>query len=411
MRSVSDHQAVVAALFDGPTAERVRVVDALGRVTTDEITAAIGLPGFDNSAMDGYAVRAAEIASATEESPVRLPVAEDIPAGRTERLTLAPGTAHRIMTGAPMPDGADAVIPVEATDGAGTGPIGPGAQVVAIRSSVPVGRHIRAAGSDIEAGEPAMPAHTRLGAPQLGLLAALGITEVSVTRRLRVVVLSTGSELVSPGEPLQHGQIYESNGPMLTAAATEAGADATHLHFVADDVATFRARLDEISGDADLIITSGGVSAGAFEVVKEALTSTGDIEFVKVAMQPGMPQGGGHYPGPAGRRVPIITLPGNPVSSLVSFEVFIRPPLRAAMGLPADRDRVTARLSSDIRSPRGKRQFLRGVLRREDGLVVDPIGPPASHHLRFLARADALIDVPAIADEMAAGSSVDVIVL
>ncbi|MGC5255965.1 gephyrin-like molybdotransferase Glp [Gordonia sp. DT218] len=404
MRSVSDHQAIVAALFGIPDAATARVADALGCVTAAEVVAPMGLPGFDNSAMDGYAVIADEIASATDESPVSLPVDQDIPAGRTDRLTLAPGTAHRIMTGAPMPVGADAVVPVEATDGA--------VDRVAIRASVPSGRHIRRAGSDIEAGEAAIPAGTRLGPPQVGLLAALGVTEVSVRPRLRVVVLSTGSELVTPGEPLRYGQIYESNGPMLTASALEAGADATHLHYVTDDVDAFRARLDEISDDADVIITSGGVSAGAFEVVKDALTGTG-VEFSKVAMQPGMPQGCGHYAAPGGRRVPIITLPGNPVSSLVSFEVFIRPPLRAAMGLPSERPRVIAQLTTDIRSPRGKRQFLRGVLGDgDDGTpVVDPIGPPASHHLRYLARADALIDIPAETESVAAGSAVDVIVL
>ncbi|MDY6809813.1 MAG: molybdopterin molybdotransferase MoeA [Actinomycetota bacterium] len=404
MRSVSDHQSVVAALFGDPVTATVPVSTALGGVTATETLAPTGLPGFDNSAMDGYAVRADEISSATAQSPVRLPVAEDIPAGRTDHLSLAPGTAHRIMTGAPMPEGADAVVPVELTDG--------GTDEVTIRTSVPSGKHIRRAGSDIEAGQPAIPAGTRLGAPQLGLLAALGLTEVAVARRLRVVVLSTGSELVTPGQPLSHGQIYESNGPMLTAAATEAGAEATHLHYVTDDVAAFRARLDEISGWADVIITSGGVSAGAFEVVKDALTDSDDVEFVKVAMQPGMPQGCGRYPGTDGRRVPIITLPGNPVSSLVSFEVFIRPPLRAAMGLPDDRHTLTARLSSDVRSPAGKRQFLRGVLRHtDDGPVVDPIGPPASHHLRYLAQANALIDIPEDVDAVTAGAQVVVIEL
>ncbi|MGK2321525.1 molybdopterin molybdotransferase MoeA [Gordonia rhizosphera] len=408
MRSVSDHQTVVAALFGAPGSVRIPATQALGTVTVAEIAAPLGLPGFDNSAMDGYAVRADEIASATDGSPVRLPVAEDIPAGRTDRLTLQPGTAHRIMTGAPVPVGADAVIPVEVTDGR--------VDIVTIRSAVPAGRHIRTAGSDIAAGEPAIPAGTRLGAPQIGLLAALGITEVTVAPRLRVVVLSTGSELVTPGTPLQYGQIYESNGPMLTAAATEAGADATHVHFVTDDVGAFRARLDEISDDADLIITSGGVSAGAFEVVKDALAASGEVEFVKVAMQPGMPQGCGRYASPSGRAVPIVTLPGNPVSSLVSFEVFIRTPLRAAMGLPPDRRRVHAHLESDIRSPAGKRQFLRGVLSRSEpddaeGFAVKPIGPPASHHLRYLARADALIDIAADVDAVSAGTPVDVIML
>lgn len=395
----------MAALIDTPAPVRLPVFDALGCVTVDDITAPLGLPGFDNSAMDGYAVRAAEIASATTDSPVSLPVAEDIPAGRTDRLTLAPGTAHRIMTGAPLPAGADAVIPVESTDA--------GTRTVTIRAAVPIGRHIRRAGSDIEPGEPALAAGTLLGAPQVGLLAALGITDVAVTPRLRVVVLSTGTELVTPGKPLQHGQIYESNGPMLTAAAIEAGAGATHVHYVTDDVTEFRARLDEISDDADLIITSGGVSAGAFEVVKDALAAGGGVEFVKVAMQPGMPQGGGHHMSPSGRRVPIITLPGNPVSSLVSFEVFIRPPLRAAMGLPAERPRVRATLRADVDSPATKRQFLRGVLGsdRHGGRTVDPIGPPSSHHLRYLAGANALIDIAVDVDHVSAGTAVDVIVL
>ncbi|WP_168704287.1 molybdopterin molybdotransferase MoeA [Gordonia paraffinivorans] len=406
MRTVAEHQAVVAALFDAPQPVRLPTPEALGCATLADVDAPLSLPGFDNSAMDGFAVLAADLASASPERPVTLPVAEDIPAGRTDPLALAPGTAHRIMTGAPLPAGADAVVPVELTDAV----VGPGEAAPQVTFTAPIdaGKHIRRAGSDISAGSRALPAGTVIGAPQIGLLAALGVTEVTVGSRLRVVVLSTGSELVEPGKPLRHGQIYESNGAMLTAAVTEAGALGRHVHFVPDDIAGFLSRLDEVADDADLIITSGGVSAGAFEVVKEGLSSTGTVEFVKVAMQPGMPQGCGHY-----RGVPIITLPGNPVSALVSFEVFIRPALRAAMGLDPNRRSVTARLGGDIRSPRGKRQFLRGVLRSESAgdTVVDPIGPPASHHLRYLAEAEVLIDVPADVDELPAGSSVDVHVL
>lgn len=418
MRTVAEHQAVVSALFGSPVPVRLPVPDALGTATLTDVEAPLSLPGFDNSAMDGFAVLAADLATAGPDSPVTLPVAADIPAGRTDALTLTPGTAHRIMTGAPMPGGADAVVPVELTD-AVIGPVA-AAETVTFTASVESGKHVRRAGSDIGQGARALPAGTVVGAPQVGLLAALGIAEVTVARPLRVVVLSTGSELVEPGKPLQHGQIYESNGAMLTAAAIEAGARGRHVHFVPDNTDDFLARLDEVADEADLIITSGGVSAGAFEVVKESLSATGSVEFVKVAMQPGMPQGCGHHTasakpdGTPGPTVPIITLPGNPVSALVSFEVFIRPALRAAMGLPAVRPRVTARLGADIRSPQGKRQFLRGVLRTDEGgsgFVVDPIGPPASHHLRFLAEADALIDVPTEADGLAAGSPVDVLVL
>ncbi|WLP92348.1 gephyrin-like molybdotransferase Glp [Gordonia sp. NB41Y] len=417
MRSVAEHQQTIAALFAAPDPVRLAVADAHGSGLLDHVVAPISLPGFDNSAMDGFAVRAADLAGATPDAPVRLPVAADIPAGRTDAVALAPRTAHRIMTGAPLPDGADAVVPVEDTDAS----FAPGADsvssgTVGFHAAPTEGRHIRRAGSDITAGEVALAAGATLGAPQIGLLAALGIAEVNVARRLRVVVLSTGSELVAAGTPLQHGQIYESNSAMLAAAAREAGALGRHEHFVPDDVPQFLAKLDATAGDADLIITSGGVSAGAFEVVKEALTDPADtghaVEFVKVAMQPGMPQGAGVLLTPVGRRVPIITLPGNPVSSLVSFEVFIRPALRTAMALPDGRRRVTARLTADLRSPADKRQFMRGVITETpDGAQVVPIGPPGSHHLRFLAEANALIDVPVEVTAVAAGESVDVIVL
>lgn len=412
---------------------RVGLADALGAVTAADIVAPISLPGFDNSAMDGFAVRAADVAGAAAASPVTMPVAADIPAGRTDIPTLAPGTAIRIMTGAPVPPGADAVVPVEATDADFTvdAPIVEGTAVT-ITAPSDVGKHIRRAGSDIDAGALVLPAGTVIGAAAIGVFAALGLTEIPVWRRLRVAVLSTGSELVEPGKPLQPGQIYESNGIMLTAAATEAGALARHEHFVPDDPAAFLARLDRIAADTDLIITSGGVSAGAFEVVKEALSTSprADIEFVKVAMQPGMPQGSGHYRRPDGVDVALITLPGNPVSSLVSFEVFIREPLRLAMGLTGGRRRFRARIDTDLTSPAGKRQYRRGVFvgppagvsgdvvsgdmvsgADADTSWITPIGPPASHHLSNLARAQALVDVPADVVALRVGDEVDVIEL
>lgn len=408
MRSVPEHQDAVTALFGAPRVVTVPAASALGRVLAADIDAPITLPGFDNSAMDGYAVRAEDIATATEDTPVTLPVAEDIPAGRTDELTLAPGTAHRIMTGAPMPAGADAVIQVERTDG--------GTDAVQIFAAAAKGTAIRRAGSDIGVGARALPAGRVLRAPQLGLAAALGLAELPVYAPLRVLVLSTGSELVPAGTPLEFGQIYESNGAMLTAAAIEAGALAEQVHFVPDDITEFRARLDShIDGDdgpgVDLIITSGGVSAGAYEVVKDALTGHG-VDFVKVAMQPGMPQGCGTYTSAAGNAVPIITLPGNPVSAQVSFEVFIRPPLRSAMGLPPQRRTVAASVTEAFTSPKGKRQFRRGELTTTDGVVqVRPIGPPASHHLAFMASANVLLDISADTDKVDAGSTVEVLIL
>jgi molybdopterin molybdotransferase len=223
--------------------------------------------------------------------------------------------------------------------------------------------------------------------------------------------MSTGSELVAPGAPLKPGQIYESNAFMLAAAVRDAGAEVVASAMTGDDVDQFRAALESHAGDADLIITTGGVSAGAYEVVKDALGAGGpatsggggEVDFVKVAMQPGMPQGAGRVAG-----TPIVTLPGNPVSALVSFEVFIRTPLREAMGLPApQRARLTAELIEDLTSPRGKRQFRRGVLDADNGTVTS-YGPPASHHLRWLASANCLLEIDEDVVELAAGSPVQV---
>jgi molybdopterin molybdotransferase len=240
-----------------------------------------------------------------------------------------------------------------------------------------------------------------LGPAQLALLAALGLPAVSVRPPLRVLVLSTGSELVEPGAPLQPGQIYESNGVMLAAAVQAAGAVAERLHFVPDDVDAFHAVLEPRLPDADLLITSGGVSAGAYEVVKDALT--GHIEFVRVAMQPGMPQGAGTFAG-----VPVVTMPGNPVSSMVSFEVFVRPAMRAAMGYPDTvRPVVRARLAEDVRSIPGRRQFRRARFDRGAGTVA-MVGGAGSHLLRWLAAADCLVDIPQDVTELPAGTEVDV---
>jgi molybdopterin molybdotransferase len=397
MRSVEEHQRVVADLIAARPAITAGLADAEGLVLAQDVVAKVPLPVFDNSAMDGYAVLAEDVASATAEQPVKLPVAEDIPAGRTDIPTLQLGTAHRIMTGAPMPVGATAVVPVEATDG--------GTDVVAISAASAEGRHIRCAGEDVAKGSTVLRSGQVVTPAVVGLAAALGLHELTVIPRLRVLVISTGSELVAPGSPLQPGQIYESNSPMVAAAIRDAGATVVATPAVSDDVAQFAAVLDRYAGDCDLIITSGGVSAGAYEVVKDAFGRAGDqgVDFVKVAMQPGMPQGSGRVAG-----TPIVTLPGNPVSVLVSFEVFVRPALRRAMGLPdPERPRRAAVLAEKLTSIAGKRQFRRGVLDADAG-TVSGYGPPGSHHLRYLASANCLLEIPEDVVEVPAGSQLQV---
>ena len=395
MRTVEEHQEVVAGLLLPLPEEEIPLAAAHGRVLARDVAATVALPGFDNSAMDGYAARWAEVADAAR-TPVRLPVAEDIPAGRTDVVPLAAGTVQRIMTGAPLPPGADVVVPVELTDG--------GTDVVEIRDAPPAGAHLRTAGEDIAQGAVALRAGSPLGAAQLGLAAAVGVTTLPVRRKPRVVVLSTGSELVAPGRPLLPGQIYESNSQLLVAAVEEAGGEARPLHFVPDDVHQFLETVRAEVASADLLITSGGVSAGAYEVVKDAFRGLGTVEFVKVAMQPGGPQGAGSVDG-----VPVVTLPGNPVSAFVSFEVFVRPALRRALGYASpDRLHAPARLTRALRSPAGRRQFLRG---RYDGGEVSQVGGPGSHLVAHLARANCLVVVPEDVTELPAGAEVDVVLI
>lgn len=391
---MEEHQAVVAGLVEPRGDEVLDLAEAAGLVLSEDYHATARLPGFDNSAMDGYAVRAADIAGATAASPVVLPVSWDLPAGTADVRPLVPGTAHRIMTGAPVPVGADTVVQVEATDG--------GTQVVSIREERQPGTFVRTAGSDTEAGERVLVAGAVLGPAQLALLAALGESSARVIAPPRVLVVSTGSELVEIAGRLGPGQIHDANGVMLATAVELAGARAVRHLFVDDDVPGFLAALEGGLAGVDLVLTSGGVSAGAYEVVKDALSPRG-VDFVKVAMQPGMPQGSGRF-----HNVPIVALPGNPVSSLVSFEVFVRPALRAAMGFTRTlRPIVTAAMSEPITSIPGKRQFRRGRLDRDSGRVA-PCGPPASSFLRWLAQSDCLIDTPEDVTEVAAGESVAV---
>lgn len=394
MRTVDEHlNDILGSVTVLPPLD-LALLEARGTVLAEPVSAPVPLPPFDNSAMDGYAVVASDVAGATEADPVTLPVVGDVVAGDPAVSALRPGLTARIMTGAPMPAGADAVIPVEWTDG--------GTARVRIVRSAPPGHYIRRAGEDVREGQVVVPAGTRLRAPQLGMIAAVGRARVTVRPKPRVVVVSTGDELREPGTTLGHGHIWESNSFMLTAAVAEAGGVGYRHSTVDDEPGSVRDMLQDQLVRADAVITSGGVSMGSRDVVKEALTGT--VKFHKVGMRPGKPQGFGLMEG-----TPVFTLPGNPVSAYVSFQVFVRPALRAMQGLPPEPlPTVKAVLSGDIKSPAGLRHFLRARLTYDGGYTVDPADVQGSHQLASLASADALITVPEDVETLPAGSTVDV---
>jgi molybdopterin molybdotransferase len=408
MDSVEKYLAEILAAIRPLPSRELALADVLGAVLDGDVSAQWPLPSFDNSAMDGYALRAADIERATPGSPVSLPVCGEIPAGDTTAHSVRPGTCMRIMTGAPMPAGADSVAQVEATDG--------GTDIVTIREAVPLGASVRAAGGDAQPGDLLLASGTRIGAAHLGLLAAAGRASVRARPRPRVAVISTGDELVEQGAELVPGQIWESNGKMLAAAARQAGCEARRLPIVRDNNDAVLAAVRSALADADLLITSGGVSMGGeHDVVKAALASLGTVTFRKVAMQPGMPQGFGAV-GPD--HTPIFTLPGNPVSAYVSFCLFVLPALDALQDYqPKRRGPSPATLTRPVQSPPAKRSFLRGILDRQAGQAdgqatqVTPLTGQASHQLASLARANALVIVPEEVTALDAGAIVDVLEL
>jgi molybdopterin molybdotransferase len=399
MRSVEEHLRQVLADIEPLEPLELPLADALGCVLAKDVRATWPLPSFDNSSMDGYAVQAADLTAASEAVPVRLKVVDDVPAGDRARIRVEPGTAVRIMTGAPMPDGADAVVPVEWTDA--------GTDMVVIGRTVDPGAHIRRAGEDIASGARALRAGTVIGPRQIAVLAAVGLPAVAVRPRPRVVVLSTGDELVDPGTQIRYGQVIDSNGVMLAMAAQAAGAQAFRAGPVPDDEDVFLRTVEDQLIRADLIITSGGVSMGAYDTVKAVLSKVGTVDFVKVAMQPGMPQGFGVL-GPD--RVPIFTLPGNPVSAYISFEVFVRPVIRRMLGhTDLHRPAVRAVNLASFTSPAGKTQFARASLSVDGGrYVVTPVGSQGSHILGGLAKSDAVIVVPPDVTNVPEGETVTV---
>jgi molybdopterin molybdotransferase len=396
-----------------PTA--MATAEAAGCVLAAPVAAAEDVPQFANTAMDGYAVRAADLAGAGEADPVVLPVVAEVAAGHPAPRPLAPGEAMRIFTGAPLPEGADAVVMVERTsrrDGQGPG----GTDAVELRWAPPPGEHVRSAGGDLHAGDVVFGAGDELTPARLGVLASLGITEVEAHPRPRVGVMSTGDELVEGPDPLKPGQIRDSNRPTLLALVAAAGFVPVDLGRADDDDGAIAAALARGAATCDAVLSSGGVSMGDLDLVKVVLDRIGDMRWMQVAIRPAKPLAFGVVRGPGGATVPVFGLPGNPVSSLVSFELFARPALRQMAGhRPGRLHRARLAAVADealARRPDGKVHFARVVAAvGDDGVIhVRPSGGQGSHQLASAARADGLA-VLVDGEGAAAGDTVPVVLL
>ncbi|WP_426321158.1 gephyrin-like molybdotransferase Glp [Microbacterium sp. E-13] len=410
LRSVEEHLLDVLSAAQPLPAEPVPLASAHGRTLREPVRAAVDIPVFDNSAMDGFAVRFADVADAAPHAPVGLRVVADLPAGTADDPPLGAGEAARIMTGSPVPSASDAIVPFEDTAGGLADSLG---SISVLRAPRASGAHIRRSGEDARTGAEVLSAGELLGALQVAAAAAAGVAEVVVSRRPRVAVISTGSELVEPGAPLRRGQIPESNSVLLAALATEAGAEVVRRASVPDEGGELDALLAEVTDPgsphgADVVVFSGGVSAGAYEVVKSTLSSR--MTFSKVAMQPGKPQGFGRLPS----GTLLFGLPGNPVSAAVSFEVFVRPALLRLQGRRVlDRPVLALPAGAAWRTPPGRRQYLPVTIDRADPRAwrAVPATSGGSHLAGGLGRAEAYAVVPHDVDAVSVGDIVDVMLI
>lgn len=388
--SVEEAQSAVLERIRPLPSARVALERAGTRILAEPARAAVDLPPFRSSAMDGFALRALD----TRVSPVVLPVVARVAAGRPAERPLEPGEAAAIATGGVVPDGADAVVPVELVDDEG--------DAVRIRDAVFAGANVRERGGDVRAGEVVVEAGTRLGAAQIAALAAAGVAEAACASRPRAAIVATGSELRRPGEPLAPGEIYESNGVLLATALTEAGAMTSGAVVVADDRDAHRVALADALEAADVVVTAGGASVGPHDLVRETLAELDAEEiFWGVAVKPGKPTG---FALVRGR--PVLVLPGNPVSVLVTFELFVRPAVSALMGARDALPRFAAGtlVASVPRNPR-RREFVRAQVVRDGGEVaLEPLAGQESHMIVRAGHADALVSIDAGDGEVAAGT-------
>jgi molybdopterin molybdotransferase len=401
--SVNEARERILSQFRPVQTESVNLTESSNRVLAEDLRAADDLPLFDNSSMDGFAVRAADVTDASPASPRSLRVVADIPAGSSPTVSLERGQAARIMTGAQMPNGADSVVPVEDTDfhDRSSGSISP--HEVQIYKRVQPGGNVRTRGMDIHAGEVVIHNGRQLKPQDLGLLAMLGFSRVPVYRRPRIALLSSGDELIDIDAPLEGGKIRESNSYMIAALIENTGAQVFRLGVAKDNYDSVQSLFEKATQqNVDLILSSAGVSVGAFDYVKEVIESNGKMDFWRVNMRPGKPVAFGNY-----RGIPVIGLPGNPVSAYVSFEVFVRPTIGRLSGL-SDRGRPTVRVRCEEQiDSDGRESYLRGEVREENGILVGHLtGHQGSGNLHSLVQANALLIIPAGVKCVPAGQEV-----
>jgi molybdopterin molybdotransferase len=405
MLSVSDALVRILKYFEPVDVVTLPITCAAGRILAGNITASSDLPPFDNSSVDGFALQASEVAGADITSPLSLDVVDDIRAGTCSDIPVQPGQCARIMTGAPLPLGADAVAMVEDTDFqvriTGT----PAPRKVAIYKTVRVGENIRHRGADLHAGDKVLAGGTRLRPQEIGLLAMLGLADVTVYRSLKLALLSSGDELLPVEVPLKPGKIHDANSYILAALSQAAGVELVHLGVASDTDLDVRSRLQRaVDEEVDLIISSAGVSVGAFDYVRSVIESDGELDFWKVNMRPGKPLVFGKYHG-----IPFFGLPGNPVSAYVGFQIFVRPALEKASGqTPHSHFRLKAFLAEPLESD-GRESYLRAVVSEQHGrLVARLTGHQGSGNIFSLVQANALLIVPSGVKSLPTGTEVEI---
>jgi molybdopterin molybdotransferase len=401
--SVSQAQSIILEAIHTLDSEIVPLRQACNRILFTPLYAANDLPPFTNSSADGFAVRAADTQAASITMPVKLTVVADIPAGSNPAIRISTGQAARIMTGAPLPEGTDAVVMIEDTDAFARGVDAPAPEQVGIHKSVKPGDSVRPHGQDLSAGTILFKTGHRLRPQDVGLLASLGFAQIAVYRRPRIALLSSGDELLDPGEPLQPGKIHDANSYLLSSLLEEYGAIVTYAGFVHDDEVAIRTRLDEYANSGiDLLITSAGVSVGAFDFVRKVITEHGDLAFWKVNMRPGKPLTFGNY-----RGIPVVGLPGNPVSAFVGCLVFVIPAIKKMQGIiNLQATSLRAKLLEPAESD-GRESYLRVYLDNQAGnWTVKLSGHQGSGNLFALTRSNALLFLPSGVKSLPAGADV-----